>query len=216
MRIENEKKDNYITSLFAKEDEAMASVIKSLRQDEVQMQISPVEGKILHTLVKMIGAKKIVEVGTLGGYSAIWMARALPEDGKLYAIEMDYKKETRIRENFATCGVENRVELIIGKGKDILPNIEGKGPFDVVFIDADKINYLFYLEWAEKNVRKGGLIIGDNSFLFGTVYGCNTNEMKPETIEGMKQFNIRLADELKYTSIILPTSEGMTVAVKNF
>lgn len=209
-------KNEYIESLFANEGVALGEVILTLRDDEKRMQISPVEGKILHTLVRMIGAERIVEIGTLGGYSAIWMARALPEKGKLYAIESDYKKESRILNNFAHCGVSSKTELLIGRGNDVLPKLVDNGPFDVVFIDADKANYVNYLEWAEQNVRKGGLIIGDNTFLFGAVYGDNSREMPEKMVKVMQEFNRRLADSEKYTSVIMPTAEGLTVAMKEF
>jgi hypothetical protein len=209
-------KENYIKSVFAQEDLALGKVISSLREDEAHMQISPVEGKILYMLVQMVGARKIIEIGTLAGYSSIWMARALPQDGRLYAIEIDYKKEARIRDNFSKCKVESKIELTIGKAIEILPKVEHLAPFDVVFIDADKVNYLNYLDWAEKNIRKGGLIIGDNSLLFGTVYGDNSRDINPQTVKIMQEFNLRLANPDKYSSIILPTSDGMTVAIKNF
>ncbi len=216
MRNTNTAKDHYIESTFALEDKPLSNVVFTLRLDEAHMQISPIEGKTLQTLIKMVGAKKIVEIGTLAGYSSIWMARALPEGGRLYAVEVDKTKETRILDNIKKCGVADKIELIIGKALDILPTLEQYGPFDAVFIDADKAGYVNYLEWAEQNVRKGGLIIGDNTFLFGAVYGDNSRGMKPEVIEIMQEFNERLANPAKYTSIILPTAEGMTVAVKNF
>lgn len=214
-KSQDEAKENYITSLFAQEDEALSQVITSLREDEAHMQISPTEGKTLHTLVKMIGAIKIIELGTLGGYSSIWMARAMDAGSKLYAIEIDYKKKDRILNNLNKCNVADKVELIIGKALNILPELEAYGPFDMIFIDADKANYLNYLDWAEKNIRKGGLIVGDNTFLFGAVYGDNSKDINPDTIKTMKEFNARLSNKDKYTSIILPTAEGMTIAVKN-
>ena len=212
----NTDKENYVGSIFAIEDSALGDVINSLREDEAHMQISPVEGKTLHMLVKMVGAAKIIELGSLAGYSAIWMARAMADGGKLYALELDYKKRRRIEENFAKCGVADKVELTIGKALEILPHLEDKAPFDIIFIDADKVNYLNYLDWAEKNIRKGGLIIGDNTFLFGAVYGDNSKDINPATVKVMQEFNLRLANPEKYTSIILPTNEGMTVAIKNF
>lgn len=209
-------KEHYIQSLFAVEDETIASISGSLRPDEARMQISPIEGKTLHMLAKMVGAKKIVEIGSLAGYSAVWLARALPESGKLYAIDTDYKKEERILNNLKNCNVSDKVELIIGRALDELPKLNQHAPFDMVFIDADKGNYLNYLDWAEQNVREGGLIIGDNTFLFGAVYGDNQKDTPKQTIEKMQLFNERLANPSKYTSIILPTIAGMTVALKNF
>lgn len=211
--IQDTKQEQYIKFLFAQEDKPLAEIVSSMREDEAHMQVSPVEGKILHMLVKMIGARNILEIGTLAGYSAIWMARAIPENGRLYTIETDYKKEGRIRNNIRACGVEEKVELIIGKALDVLPDMSRHAPFDMVFIDADKANYLNYLDWAEKNVRQGGLIVGDNTFLFGAVYGDNAISVPEETIKIMQKFNTRLADSDRYTSIILPTCEGMTVAL---
>ncbi len=212
----NQSKETYIKTLFAVEDEQLAQVQKSLREDEAHMQISAVEGKILHTLVKMIDARKIIELGSLGGYSAIWMARAMADGGKLYAIEIDYKKQARIAKNLTKCGVADKVELIIGKATETLPRLNQFGPYDMIFIDADKVNYLNYLDWAEKNIRKNGLIVADNSLLFGAVYGDNSKDINLATIEVMQQFNARLANADKYTAIILPTADGMSVAVKNF
>ncbi len=209
-------RDNYIKSLFALEDEPLAEIINSLKDGESQMQISPVEGKILYLLAKLCNAHKVVEIGALGGYSAIWLARALSDNGKIYTIEADPRKISRIETNIKNCGVSHKVEVILGIGRDILPKITNKGPFDMVFIDADKANYLNYLNWADNNVRKGGLIIGDNTFLFGAVYGDNTKGKKQETIDIMHKFNKQLSNNTKYTSIILPTEHGMTIALKNY
>lgn len=214
MRENASKYVRYIRETFAPEDAALANVGSHLSPEESRMQIGADEGKILNSLVAMTGAKKIVEIGVLAGYSAIWMARALPEDGRLYALEKNHTRIKPISANFKACGVADKIELIQGDALENLPKLEEKGPFDIVFIDADKGNYCNYLDWAEKNVRKGGLIIGDNAFLFGAVYGEKVRDINPDTVEVMKLFNKRLADPARYNAMMIPTIEGLVVAVK--
>ena len=216
MRNEESAKIDYIRNVFAKEDNDLAQVGSDLNDAGRKMQIGSDEGKILHVLLKMIAAEKVIEIGVLAGYSAIWMARALPENGKLYALEKSKSRIEPISKNLENCAVADKVELIEGDALENLSKLEDKSPFDAVFIDADKANYCNYLDWAEKNVRKGGLIIGDNTLLFGSVYGDNKRNMKPVTIKIMQEFNKRLASSDNYTSIMLPTLEGMTVAIKEF
>lgn len=207
----------YIKDNFAHEDVALENVGSDLPIEERRMQIGADEGKLLYTLVRMIGAKKIIEIGTLNGYSAVWMARALPEGGKLYALEKNYKRIAPSQKAFEDCGVENKIELIEGDALESLKKLEGQGLFDMVFIDADKVNYAKYLDWAEKNVRKGGLVVGDNTLLFGAVYG-DPIRAKPakETVDAMQEFNHRLGDDSKYSGVLIPTAEGLTIAVKEF
>jgi len=209
-------KTQYIIDNFAHEDEAISSVGASLPEEEKRMQIGPDEGKILHTLVRMTGAKKIVEIGVLNGYSAVWMARAMPDGGKLYALEKNKSRIAPCQEAFNNCGVADKVEIIAGDAHENLAKIAKYGPFDMVFIDADKGGYCKYLDWAEENIRKGGLIVGDNTFLFGAVYGDNEKDVGQKTIDIMKEFNARLGNAEKYSGAIIPTVEGMTVAVKEF
>lgn len=206
----------YIRRVFGQEDAVLAAVGKELPEEEQRMQIAPEEGRLLQMLVRMINAKKIVEIGVLHGYSTIWMAKGMAEGGKIYALDKNYKRWGPARRNFAACGVADKIELMEGEALESLAALEAKAPFDMVFIDADKGNYGNYLDWAEKNVRKGGLIVGDNTFLFGTVYGEVVRDINPDAITTMQSFNRRLADPARYSSILLPTPEGMTVAVKGF
>ena len=131
------------------------------------IQLGASEAKAVALLLRLAGARKVVEVGTLAGYSALAMARALPPDGHLWSIEFDPKHARVARESLAAAGLEAKVTVLEGAGLDVLPTLEPFGPFDAVFIDADKRNYDGYGRWAAKNVRKGGLLIGDNAFLFG-------------------------------------------------
>ena len=218
MRGEFDKKiKEYIKDNFAHEDSALKLVGADLPDIEKRMQMDADEAKILQVIVRMANAKKIVEIGTLNGYSAIWMARALPDDGRLFAFEKSSKRVEPCIEAFKNCGVSDKIDLLQGEALENLKDIEHHGPFDMVFIDADKGNYCNYLDWAEANVRKGGIIIGDNSFLFGAVYGePSRDNIKPQTTQIMQEFNKRLGDSEKYTGILLPTAEGLTIAVKEF
>jgi len=213
---EPSKRIEYIRDVFAQTDNNLENVGNDLPDNEKRMQIGADEGKTLYTLARMINAKKIVEIGVLNGYSSIWMARALPDGGKLYALEKSKERAKICRDNFAKCSVAEKTEVIQGEALSNLDELSAKAPFDMVFIDADKGNYCNYLDWAEKNTRKGGLIVGDNTFLFGAVYGDNFRNQPEKTIKVMQEFNKRLSDSDKYSSIMIPTSEGMTVAVKEF
>jgi predicted O-methyltransferase YrrM len=216
-RIEEEsRRIDYIRDVFAQEERNLANVGSNLPDNERRMQIGPDEGKTLFTLVRMIKAKKIIEIGALNGYSSVWMASALPESGKLYAIEKSKERAEICAQNFKSCSVDKQTEIFQGEALKNLEILSEKAPFDLVFIDADKGNYCNYLDWAEKNVRKGGLIIGDNTFLFGAVYGDNVRNQPEKTVKIMQEFNKRLANSDKYSSIMIPTTEGMTVAVKEF
>ena len=218
-RGESNPTTNYINSLFAPEDEKLQSIRLALRQDNKEgINVGPYEGKILNLLVTLSRAKSIVEIGTLYGYSALWMARALPADGKLYCLEVDKENAAKAKALLAKTEVTSKIEVILGDATETLAGLASKGPFDMCFIDANKSGYMDYLEWADQNVRSGGLIVGDNTFLFGNLIKDKSNSnsrVSENQIKVMKNFNESLADPKKYTSVILPTVEGMTVAIKN-
>jgi caffeoyl-CoA O-methyltransferase len=170
------------------------------------IQVGPSDGRLLHLLLKLANAKKVVEVGTLVGYSAIHMARALPADGKIWSIEYEAKHAAVARENLAAAGVGDRVEVLVGAGRDVLPTLVDRGPFDAVFIDADKVNYDFYGEWAIANLRRGGLVLGDNAYLFG--------ELMEDSDRGraMRAFHQLVAKHCD--SVCAPTPDGLVVGIK--
>lgn len=216
---EIDKKTKYIQDLFGKEDDLLREIRLSTKKQAIHMQIGPDESKILSLLISLINAEKIVEIGTLAGYSAICMARTISENGKIYTCEKSKEAANWAKENFQKANVEDKINLLIGDALESLKLVENEGPFDMVFIDADKISYPKYLDWAEKSIRKGGLVIGDNTFLFGTVYEDEIPEdsnVRPTTHKAMQQFNERLSDTQKYMSVLIPTLEGMTIAQKLF
>jgi caffeoyl-CoA O-methyltransferase len=170
------------------------------------IQVGPSEGRFLNLLMRIAGAKKVVEVGTLVGYSAIQMARALPAGGKLWSIEFEPKHAEVARANIAAAGVPDRVEVLVGAGVDVLPTLVGHGPFDAVFIDADKVNYDTYGAWAIANLRQGGLVIGDNAYLFGEL----TDDS--DRARAMRTFHEQVAAACD--SVCLPTPDGLVVGIK--
>lgn len=204
---------DYIRQLFAPETPEMVQARGSLDDHHDRIHLPPEEGKLLQLLSRMISAKRIVEIGTLGGYSALWLAQTLPDDGEIITIEKDPKRAAQARKNLALA--QERITLIEGVALDVLPDLTG--PFDMVFIDADKLNYLHYLDWAEQHVRRGGLIIGDNTFLFDAVWKSDAIPRVRKTARAaMQKFNQRLADSTRYHAVMLPTAAGMTIAQKIF
>lgn len=207
----------YIRDLFAPEDDFLKSIRNRIEGADFQIQIGPEEGRLLQVFMKMASVKTVVEIGALAGYSTIWLARGLPEDGHVYTIERDSGRIKRCKETFSKFPGQDKITLLEGKALERLSDLSSKGPFDMIFIDADKLNYANYLNWAEKNIKKGGLIVGDNTLLFGALYLQEMpDRISPSALSSMKEFNERLADQSKYTGVMIPTEEGLTVAVKKF
>lgn len=171
------------------------------------IQVGPSEGKTLHLLLRMIGAKTVVEVGTLAGYSGMWMARALPQDGHLYTIEANPKHAEVAQRDFQAAGLASRVTVLVGKGADVLPTLDGKAPFDAVFIDADKASYDIYGRWAANNLRPGGLLLGDNAYYFGNLLDETSSEAA-----AMRRFHEEAARA--FDTVCLPTPDGLLLGVK--
>lgn len=206
----------YIQKVFAPEDDGLRAIRSRLRENDREgINVSPVEGKILQFLVQAFHCKKVVEVGALYGYSATWIARALPSDARLYTIEKDSFCVQQTKQSLKECSVENKVEVLEGEWGKRLPELSAKGPFDMVFIDANKNGYFEILTWAIANVRKGGLIVGDNTLLFGAAkHDVKPADVSNEAWTAMRAFNQTLADPTKFMSVMLPTSEGMTLAIR--
>jgi predicted O-methyltransferase YrrM len=215
---QNDLQNKYIENLFTTELLSQKQVREKSTDDSViHMQVTSVEAGIVGFLLKMINAKKVVEVGSLYGYSASWILRSLPKDGELYCLEKSEKCSQQIKDNLtqleSELGFTNpRFKVLTGDAREQLSSLESHGKFDAVFIDADKGAYPQYLTWAEANVRKGGLIIGDNTFLFGEVYLSDSEATESKgRRQAMNDFNKRLSDKTKYNSILIPTHEGLTV-----
>ena len=198
--------DSYIEELFAPLDPGLEGALRRSRAVGLpEIQISPTEGKLLRLLAEIAGVQRILEIGTLGGYSTIHLAGALPEDGLLVSLEVDERNAGVAHENIAEAGLERVVEVRVGDAKELLAWMfeDGEGPFDLTFIDADKRGYPEYLKWALRLSRPGSLILGDNAVMGGSVI-----EPEEESAQAIRQFNERLAQDPRLSAIILPLMRG--------
>ncbi len=187
--------DHYITDLFVPADPALdAALLATADAGMPLINVAPNQGKLLHILALSIGARSILEIGTLGGYSTIWLARALPAGGRLISLEADPKHAEVARANIARANLADIVEVRLGRALETLSQLaaEGLGPFDLVFIDADKLNTTAYFEWALKLTRRGSLIIADNVVRNGAVIDAASNDT---SVQGVRRFNAALAAE---------------------
>ncbi len=206
---------DYVEKIFTKSDPILDKIVDELTPNERRMQISAIEARLLQVIIALNKPKKIVELGVLAGYSALNMAKVLEKNSKIYAIDIDSRAIIRAEKYAKLAKLEHLVNFYQGPALEVLEKIKSEGPFDMIFIDADKANYANYLTWAEENLKSGGVIVGDNTFLFGDVYQekCPENQ-SVKAYNSMREFNQRLSDPNKYISILIPTVEGMTVAVK--
>jgi len=174
--------DGYIGGLFAKEDEALTAALRDMREAGLpEISVSPVLGKFLHMLAKLAGARRILEIGTLGGYSTIWLARALPEDGQLITLEIDPLHAKLARRNLARAMLLGTAEVREGPAAGLLRQLiaAGEPPFDMIFIDADKESYAEYFELSLKLSRPGTLISADNVIRAGRVLDPDARASDP-------------------------------------
>jgi predicted O-methyltransferase YrrM len=194
--------DDYINALLAPHDDALAAAEQSIIESGIpQISVSANQGKFLQVLAKSCGAKKILEIGTLGGYSTIWMARALPPGGKVVTLEIDQKHADVARKNFERAGLANMIDIRLGKAIEVLPTLKASdAPFDMIFIDADKPPYTEYFQWALKLSRSGTLIVADNVIRGGKVLDPNTDD---EMVQGVQRFNKVLAQTRGVTATII-------------
>ena len=213
-----EEVDKYISDLFIAPDEALTAAEQSHASENIpHINVSPNLGKLLHLIARLANAKKILEVGTLAGYSTIWMARALPDGGKMISLEIDPHHAAVARKNIERAGLSSKVDILEGKAIDLLPKLlaENAGPFDMIFIDADKPPYAEYFEWALKLSRPGTVIIADNVIRDGKVLDPNQED---PMVKGAQRFNRALAASTQVTATILQTIglkeyDGMAIAI---
>ena len=188
-----------------------------------KIYLNEMDGRHIQVLTKMVNARKVVEIGTLGGYSAICIASAMARQPNsdhealpvLFTLEINAKNASVARENISHAGYNDLVKVIEGPAMESLKEIEKHGPFDLVFVDADKSSYPAYGKWAEANLRVGGVLIADNTFAWGLVLQDKIDN--PDTASaaaGIKEFNTYVAQSKNFLATLLPTGEGLTVAVK--
>ncbi len=203
--------DQYYSDLLVKPDSALDAALKASDAAGLPaINVATNAGKMLFLLARLIGARRILELGTLGGYSTIWLARALPADGRLITLEFDNKHAEVARANIAGAGLANMVEVRVGPALGSLPKLvaEGGAPFDLIFIDADKNNYPNYFTWALKLSRPGTLIIADNVVRKGAVADANSTDAN---VLGVRRMNELIAKEPRVTATAL-----QTVGVKGY
>jgi caffeoyl-CoA O-methyltransferase len=215
-----ESVDQYISDLFGYEDSVLKETIKSMEDADIPaISVSANQGKFLQLLARINNAKKILEIGTLGGYSTIWMGRALDKNGYLLTLELEQTHADVARKNIIKAGLDDVVDIRVGKALDLLPLIEAEeiGPFDMIFIDADKPPYAEYFGWALKLSKPGTLIIADNVIREGKILDDDCDD---ERVIGVKRFNKMLAENKQVSSTIIQTvgskeHDGMAIAVVN-
>jgi len=199
---------DYTNQLHAPHDDALRRAFEAPDSEDIPaIQLGISEAKLLEMLLRMAGARKVVEVGTLVGFSAVRIARGLADGGKLWTIEYDPRHAEVARTNIEAAGLSDRVEVLVGAGVDVLPTLEAHGPFDAVFIDADKANYDAYGRWAAANTRTGGLLIGDNAHFFGRLL-----DREDEAAAAMRRFHEDAREH--YDTVCIPTPDGMLLGVR--
>jgi len=210
--------DRYFSDLLSPNDPALEGALKaSAAAGLPEIQVAPNQGKLLNMLATVRGARSILEVGTLGGYSTIWLARALPEGGRLITLEFDPRHAEVARANIARAGLAEIVEVRLGRALETLPKVaaESHGPFDLVFIDADKENIPDYFTWSLKLTRPGSLIIVDNVVRGGAVIEPRSED---PSVQGVRKFLTMLAAEKRVTSTAVQTVgikgyDGLAIAL---
>lgn len=203
-----EKVDNYLSKLLVKPNAAREAALAANKAAELPaIDVTPLQGQFLALLVRMTGARRILEIGTLGGYSALWMAQAMSEDGRIVTLELDPQHAEIARSNLKHAGVDERVEVRVGNALTLLPKLaeQKEGPFDLIFIDGDKTNYTTYLEWALKLTHKGTVILADNVVRDGKVVEADTHD---ENVQGVRRMLEQIGSEPRLSATALQTVCG--------
>jgi predicted O-methyltransferase YrrM len=212
--------DQYFAEALIPADPALEGALAASAEAGLPtISVAPNQGKLLHLLARIQGARSILEIGTLGGYSTIWLARALPEDGRLITLEADPKHAEVAGRNIAAAGVADRVDLRVGPALDTLPKVdaEGLGPFDFIFIDADKASIPDYFTWTLKLSRPGTVVVIDNVVRGGNVVQADSQSAD---VQGIRRLHDQLKTEPRVDATTLQTVgskgwDGLTIAVIN-
>ena len=194
-------------------------VLREIRERSVAaglpaIQVGTFDGLHLEVLARLSGARRAIEIGTLGGYSGVCLLRGMGERGLLDTFELEPRHAEVARESFRRAGVAERARIHLGPAAERLRDVEGEGPFDLVFVDADKTGYPSYLAWAAEHLRSGGVVIADNTFGFGHVHEEGPAGEPAEAMAALREFSETLARGGRFRATILPTAEGLSVGVK--
>lgn len=195
--------DHYIDDLFARDDEALKQALALARAAGIsEIQVSAGQGKLLYLFARLVGARRILEIGTLGGYSTIWLARALPEDGRLVTLEIEPRHAAVAEQALAGAGLSDRAKVVVGPATQTLPGVvdAADAPFDLVFLDADKVNYKAYMSRIMTRVRSGSLILADNVIRKGTVLAPTFDD---PSAGAARDFNAMLAADARLEALVI-------------
>jgi predicted O-methyltransferase YrrM len=208
--------DDYLVQTLVGEDAALEAALAAQHEAGLpEIEVSPLSGKLLHLLVRLSGARRVLEVGTLGGYSTIWMARGLPADGHLVTIEAEAAHAEVARRSIDAAGVGERVEIRVGRGEHVLPALAGGDPFDLVFIDADKESNTLYLDWAARLGRPGTVVVVDNVGRGGDVADAGS---RAHGVQGTRAGLAMLGTDPRFDATALQTVgikgwDGVAIAI---
>jgi caffeoyl-CoA O-methyltransferase len=204
----------WVAKTYSPEDEVLREIReRCAREGLPDIQIASLDARHLEVLASVAGARRAVEIGTLGGYSGVSLLRGMGIGGVLDTIEIDPRHAEVARESFRRAGYTTQARIHLGPALQVLPKLAAQGPYDLCFIDADKESYPEYLNWAADNLRPGGLVLADNVFLFGELADKPTGA-RATAIAGMQAFHQILASSGRFRATVLPTGEGLAVAVK--
>lgn len=197
----------WVESLHAPHDAFLRAAFGAPEREGIPaIQVAPLEGRLLEVLLRLAGARRVVEIGTLAGYSALWMARALPSQGHLWTLERSSRHAALARETFEAAGLSGRVTVLVGEALALLPALEREGPFDAVFLDADKGNYDAYGRWAAAHLRPGGLLLADNAFFFGRLL---EEDREAEAVRRLHEESVQ-----SFRTVCIPTADGLLVGIR--
>jgi predicted O-methyltransferase YrrM len=210
--------DDFVASLLAPDDGSLRGALEASREAGLpEIQVSPPQARLLEILARAIGARRALEFGALGGYSTIWLARALGPEGTLVTLEASPEYAAVTRENVRRAGLDDVVDIRVGAALETLPHLEaeGAGPFDLVFIDADKVHTPDYFAWSLERTRPGGLIVADNVVRGGTLAESDSGD---ETIEAQRRLHEMIAADARLTATTIQTVgvkgyDGLTIAL---
>lgn len=200
--------DEYLGGLLVKPDAARKAALAANKKAGLPaIDVTPLQGQFLALLVKMTGAKRILEIGTLGGYSTLWMAQAMSKNGRIVTLELEPRHAAIARSNLKRAGVGDGVDIRVGNALELLPKLKsgGAGRFDLIFIDGDKPNYSMYLEWALRLARVGTVIVADNVVREGKVARANS---KDPNVQGVRQMLKKMGREPRLETTALQTVCG--------
>lgn len=211
MTTYNDALSTFITRTFAPEDSTLAHIRQQIEARHLPaITVRPEEGRFLQVLVAACRPRLALEIGTLGGYSGTWIARGLPAGGRLITLEVDPERAEIARRHFRLAGVDDRVEIRVGDAHNLLPVLSDEGPFDFVFIDADKEGYPAYLEWTVEHLRPGGIVAAHNAFRSGAILDPDNRDA---AVVATRLFNQAVAEDPRLLATIFPAGDGMTIAV---